>query len=127
MTIEEHTIDVWSADAAAIALVPASRFKVPGVYQGMTRPYVVMFPITESQFETHGGGALGVRQWLLQFSIFGNSYSSMKAIAEQMRETLHGSHGDAQYSYLRQFFLGKDAETNVEHLVVEFRVFESLA
>ena len=45
MNIEEKNLAVWSASASAIALVPASMFKVPGIWERKTRPYVIQQPI----------------------------------------------------------------------------------
>lgn len=127
-TIEETLLSIWSADGTATALVPATRFKVPGNWQNLTRPYVIQYPIVETSRQTHNGnGAIQkLRVWLFQFSVIGDSYSSAKAVAEQIRATFAGNISGVQFFYLGQRWVGMDEIIGTEHIAVEYRIAETL-
>lgn len=128
MTIVEKNLAVWSADATATALVPAARFKVPGNWQGIARPYVIQYPIVERATHAHGATVLqNLRVWeIFQFSIIADSFTSGQAIAEKMRTVFNGNNGGVQYFYLGQRWVGRDDQVNAEHIAVEFRIAEAL-
>lgn len=129
MTIEEKILAIWSSNAAAIALVPASRFKVPGNWQGLTRPYVIQYPIVETSSHVHdGGGEISkLRKWdVYQMSVIADSYSTGKAVAEKIRSLFQGNIDGVQFFYRGQRFVGTDEVVNTAHIAVEFKIGETL-
>lgn len=129
MTIEEKILAIWSGNAEAIALVPANRFKVPGNWQGLTRPYVIHRPIVEISSHVHdGGGAVSkLRRWdVYQMSVISDSYSSGKPVAEKMRSLFQGNIDGVQFFYRGQRFVDTHEVVNTEHIAVEFRIDETL-
>jgi hypothetical protein len=129
MTIEEKMLAIWAADAAATALVPAARFKVPGNWQDIARPYIIQYPVAEAASETHQSSEFSgsLRIWeFYQLSVIADSYSTAKAVAEKVRTVFNGNHAGVQIVYRGQRFVGRDDETLTEHIAIDFRVAESL-
>ena len=128
MTIEEKIASVWAADGAALALVPASRFKVPGNWQNLDRPYVIQYPIAEKSTHIQRGPSIQtLRIWeIYQLSVIADSYSSAKAVAEKMRSLFNGNFGGVQFFYLGQRWVGQDDLVGTEHIAVEFKIAETL-
>jgi len=129
MTIEEKVLAIWTADAAAIALVPAARFKVPGNWQNLARPYVIQYPIAETTLHTHetGGQAAKLRQWeFYQLSVVADSYSSAKAVVEKMRALFNGPVSGINMQYRGQRWVGDSDVTETKHIAVDFRIAETL-
>lgn len=137
MTATEKIYEILAAAAAVTALVPASRIKVPGNWQNLTRPYIVHFPVSVDPTYTHAGLAAG-RGWLHQVSIFADSYSSGEAIAVQVRNTLSGVHGDSPLTegmtifwepgswYVGREITADSSGPEIYHFALEFRLFEGL-
>lgn len=129
MTIEERIREIWAADATAIALVPAARVKVPGNWQDLTRPYIILYPIVETSEHVHnsGGSIVALRVWeFFQFSVIADSYPSGKAVAEKCRTVFNGNKSGTQFFYRGQRWVGRDDTVNVEHIAVDFRIAEIL-
>ena len=57
MTIEEQVQATLAADAGVTALVPASRIRVPGNWQALTRPCIVHQPVSSDPYYMHEGRA----------------------------------------------------------------------
>lgn len=130
MTIEEKMLAVWSADAAATALVPAARFKPPGNWQDLDRPYIIQYPIVETANHAHdNGAAVGpLRIWeYYQLSVIADSYSTAKTVAEKIRTVFNGNSDGVQFFYRGQRFVGRDDVTLTEHIAVDFRIAEALS
>lgn len=128
MTIEEKVLAVWSARSDAIALVPASRFKPPGNWQALERPYIIQYPVAEFTINTHSTSpAQPLRIWeFYQLSVIADSYSSAKAIAEKIRSVFNGNYDGVQFFYRGQRFVGVDDVTRAEHIAVDLRIAEAL-
>ena len=128
MNIEEKNLAVWSASASAIALVPAARFKVPGNWEGITRPYVVQQPIVETGEDVHSGELMPLRTWeFYQFSVIADSYKSAKDVAEKMRTVFVGNIDGVQYFYRGQRWIGEENVEGVGMMAVDFRICETLS
>ena len=129
MTIDEKILAIWTADATATALVPASRFKVPGNWEDLARPYVIQYPISEKAFHAHNnsGAIQTLRIWeIYQLSVIADSYSSALAIAEKIRTVFNGNFSGVQFFYLGQRWIGQDQVVGTEHIAVEFKIAETL-
>ena len=130
MTIDEKLLALWAADGTATALVPASRFKVPGNWQNLTRPYIIQYPIAERAYHAHNnrGAIQPLRVWeIYQLSVVADSYSSALAVAEKLRTLFNGNFGGVQFFYLGQRWVGQDEVVMTEHIAVEFKIAEILA
>ena len=129
MTIEEKMLAIWTASASAIALVPAARFKPPGNWQDLDRPYIIQYPVAERPIHAHDNEAavIALRVWeFYQLSVIADSYSSAKAVAEKIRSVFDGNIDGVQFFYRGQRFVGRDDVTLAEHIAVEFRIAEAL-
>ena len=129
MTIEEKMLAVWTADGTATALVPAARFKPPGNWQDLDRPYIIQYPVVEAAVHAHDNAAAfqGLRIWeFYQLSVIADSYSSAKAVAEKIRSVFNGNSSGVQFFYRGQRFVGRDDVTQTEHIAVDFRIAEQL-
>lgn len=129
MTIEEKIYAVLSADATVTALVPATRIKPPGNWQNLARPYIVQFPVSEGPIRTHTEGLQDLRIWdFYQLDIFGDTYSSAKAVAEALRTALDGNQNGVDFQYRGQRYTGRETDEGigVEHMIVEFFIAEAL-
>lgn len=123
MTIPEKTSALWSADAAAIALVPAAQFKPSGIYQGITLPYVIFFPVYTERYRTINAGAIGALQsGLWQFSIFAVSLSSAQTIADKLITVLDGNKGGFNFFFRASRFVNEDVVSKSVHVAVDFMI-----
>ena len=126
MVIEEKLIALWGASGTATALVPAYNVKVPGNWQNLERPYIIIYQIAERPIHTHGA-LQPLRQWTIQFSILADSYSSANAIAEAMRGSIFvGNIDGVNFSYRGRVFSSRDDRLGVEHIAVEYLISETL-
>lgn len=129
MTIEEQIVAIWASEPSAMSLVPPTRFKTPGNYQNLARPYVILYPIIETSTHTHesSGSIVKLRIWeFFQFSVIADSYISGKAVAEKCRSVFNGNRSGTQFFYRGQRWVGRDDTTGVEHIAVDFRIAEIL-
>lgn len=130
MTIEEKLLSIWTASATAIALVPASRFKVSGGWQNMDRPYIIQKPIAGDQTFIHNNNAAtgGLRDWqFYQISIFADSYSTGRVVAEKVRTTFSGNIDGVQFFARLPRHVGRDDAVGLEEFAVDLRIVETLA
>lgn len=127
MTIEQHTQSTLTANAALVALVPASRIKVPGEWQNLDAPYVIHFPVSIEPTRTHEG-LEPMRFWdYYQVSVFAPTYSAGRAVCDAVIAALDGWHGGVHYaSRSGTFWAGRDPDVELEHFVLNFRVAEAL-
>lgn len=129
MTIEEKLAAIWAADSSAIALVPQARFKPPGNYQNIARPYVIMYPVGETSTHVHNsaGAIQKLRIWeVFQLSVIADSYITGKAVAEKIRSVFAGNITGTQFFYKGQRWVGRDERVNAEHIAVDLRIAEVL-
>ncbi len=130
MTIEEKVLAVWAANSGAIALVPAARFKVPGNWQELARPYIIQQPVAESPNYVHNGGGsiMALRTWeFYQISIVADSYSSAKAVAEKCRTVFTGNISGVQFFYRGQRWLSEEQDEGTGMMAVDLRISETLS
>lgn len=111
------------ANAALVALVPASRIKTVGQWQNLELPYIVHFPVGLAPFRTHSGLPSMTIWDVYQVSAYATTYSSGRAIAEAVKTALDGVHGST-HLFWKAFRHITEDETRVEHFVVEFQVSE---
>jgi len=124
MSVETDIQDILEAAGAVIALCPASRIRVPGDWQNLTRPYIVHFPVSTDPQRNHDGLETLCIWDPYQVSIFGDTYSSAQALAVAVRTALDGTDATTGLTahWQRTFRVPDDQDTSVEHIVSEFRV-----
>lgn len=123
MTIEE---EVYSLLSAGLTSVTADRIKPPGDWQNLARPYVVHLPVTADIQQMHSG-QIPLRRWpFYQVSVFADSYSSARSVADQVISTLAGVHSDGVTFLWRNMTPIYDDEVRVVQISVDFEVFEAL-
>lgn len=119
---------VLIAAAGLTALVPATRIRVPGDWQDMARPYIIHQPVTVRPTETHNG-LQALRIWdIYQVSVFSATFSSGRAVVEQVIAALRGAHSD-MYGQWRPglLYIGRDDEQDVFEFAVDFLLSEVYA
>lgn len=122
-TVFETIYSIWTADATATALVPASRFKVPGNWQNLDRPYVIQWPIYELPTIVHKDIALQtLRRRRIQMSVFADSFSSAEPVVDKLRSVFTGCKSAIQFKFAGSHWNDEDEVTGVQHYVVEFDV-----
>lgn len=103
MTVAEKIFSLWSADATAIALVPAARFKPSGLYQDIDYPWVMFWRITGERYRTIAEGvanALERDTW--QFSIHASgpqAYTTADAIRLKLIDVFDGDKAGFHFRY----------------------------
>jgi hypothetical protein len=127
MTVEEKVQALLTASLPAYGspiavLVPAARIKTPGSWQGMARPYVVHGPVSESPFHTHSG----LLDLDYQVSIFAETYSEAKTIAEAVATTLNGNSSGVEILYWGMAPMPYEFDTKIQQIVCSFQIFEAL-
>jgi hypothetical protein len=123
MSVETDIQDILEAAAAVTALCPASRIRVPGDWQNLTRPYVIHFPVGTAPQRTHAGLQVLCLWDPYQISVFADTYSAGRALADVIRIALDGAHAsgvNAQWE--RMFPAPSDPDTTISHIISEFRV-----
>lgn len=127
MRIEDKILLVWAAEPTAIALVPASKFKVPGNYDKLTTPYVIHFPASPERVQQGYGEMQSIRIWeFYQFSVIAGSYSLAAQIADKIRDVFQGYKSAATYHYLGQFWPGRyEQNLTAGLMVVNYRIVEN--
>lgn len=127
MNVVEKVYAVLSADAALTALVPASRIKPPGDWQGQTLPYIVHFPVFVQTDQTHNSGLINLKNWLYQVSCFGASYKAAKQVSSAVVAAL-GSYraGGITSHYSGERTMPYEGDFRVQQIVLEFDIWESL-
>ena len=123
MTVEEKVFALWGADATAIALVPAARFKPGGIYQNLTIPYVLHWPIVNTRRRTLAEGAansieIGTRQ----FSIYAASMSSAEDIRRKLIDVFDGNKGGFNFHFQSSRFVDEQPDIPVVLIAVDFLV-----
>ena len=123
MTVEEKIFALWSADATAIALVPAASFKPGGVYQNLTVPYVLHWPITVERRRTIAEGAansieIGTRQ----FSIYAASMSSAENIRRKLIDVFDGNKGGFNFQFQFSRFVDETPDLGIVLVAADFLV-----
>ncbi len=128
MAVEKKILTILSAAAAVTALCPAVRIKVPGDWQNLARPYIVHFPVSVQPQHDHTGlEALAI--WdPYQVSVFADTYSGAVDLAEQVRIALDGTDAATEVTafWSNQFVGPNDPDLTIQHIVMEFRIAESL-
>jgi hypothetical protein len=133
MTCETAVQEILTEAAAITALCPATRIRTPGAWQNMDRPYIVHFPVSIEPIRTHEG-LQDLTIWAYyQVSIFSDSYSTGKALADAVIAALDGQHLvsspaqglDVQFQP-GTFYLGWDDMSAVHHFALNFRIAEAL-
>lgn len=72
MTVEEAVQAILTGNAGVTALCPAPRIKPDGLYQSLTRPYIVHFIVAMEELDTHDSAAT-LKKWPYQIMYFGDS------------------------------------------------------
>ena len=128
MAIEKKVLTILSAAAAVTALCPAVRIKVPGDWQNLDRPNIIHFPVSVQPQRDHTG-LEDLAIWdPYQISVFADTYSDGADLAEQVRIALDGTDaGTGVTAFWSNQFLGpNDPDLTIQHIVMEFRLAESL-
>lgn len=125
MTVEAKIQTLLVANAALVALVPASRIRAPGNWQGLTRPYIVHFPVTSDSILTHSGTA-GLKRWLYyQVSVVAETYASARAAADAVVTALNGTR-DSVTGLIAVIGapipLPFDTDLNIQEIAVNFQI-----
>lgn len=126
--IEEQMYTILSSKSAITSLVPASRIKVPGAWQNLTRPYIVHFPVSGEPIDQYDGRAALIT-WEYQISVFADSYSTGNAVARAVRDAITNGVQSGDVVIMWQagpWYIGRDDQMNVEHFALSFRVAEAL-
>ena len=134
MTISECVQAVLIANAALVAAVPAVRIKVPGNWQNMDRPYIQHFPVTVQPVVVHQGLKAGKR-WSYQVDVYADTMGEAEDVAFLAVAALHGTHqcgtpaSDNINAQWREgaWYVGRDAEVEVEHFIVQFDIAQTPA
>lgn len=122
-TVFEAIYSIWTADLTAIALVPASRFKVPGNWENLDRPYVIQWPVSEMPTHVHKDVALqALRRRRIQMSVFADSFSTAEPVIDKLRSVFSGCKSAIQFKFVSSHWNDEDLVTGVQHYVVEFDV-----
>lgn len=123
MTVAEKVYALWSADSTATALVPAARIKPTGVYQNLTVPYIIHWPISTTRYRTHGEGATGsIERNLIQFSVYAASFTSADAIRLKLISVLDGNQGGFNFQFQASRFVDEIPDKSIVHIAVDFLV-----
>lgn len=131
MTIEEKTQALLAAALPAygsppVELVPVARIKVPGNWQGLARPYVVHGPVSEAPLHAHDG-LVDLDEWPdYQVSVFAETYSEARAIANAVKATLNGNHDGVEYLFRGMAPMPYEFDVRIQQIVCGFQVFEAL-
>ena len=103
MTIQEKIFSLWSSDAGAVVLVPATRFKPSGFYQNLAFPHVIFHRITGDRYRTIEEGAADTfDREVWQFSIHTSvnaAESSAEAIRRKLIAVFDGNHAGFNFHY----------------------------
>lgn len=123
MTVEEKIYALWSADATATALVPAARFKPGGVYQNLTVPYVIHWPISVTRPRTIGEGAANaIEISTRQFSIYASSMTAAEAIRRKLISVFDGNKGGFNFHFQASRFVDETPDLGVVLVAADFLV-----
>jgi hypothetical protein len=129
--IEEQVYTILSAISAVTALVPASRIKVPGDWQNLSRPYIVHFPVSPDPVHVHDDAVIHPGVWdFYQISVFADSYSSGRAVIDALIENFRDNMTGGVTAFLRpgSLYQGSETigETTVHHFALNYRIAEAL-
>lgn len=123
MTVAEKIFALWGADATAISLVPASRFKYAGSWQNVTVPYVIFEPVTQQRYRTLAeGAASSIETGTWQFSIFAASSSAADIIRERLITVLDGNKGGFNFHFQASRFVDETPDRSMVLVAVDFFV-----
>lgn len=123
MTIAEKIFALWGADATAIALVPAARFKYAGNYQNVTAPYVIFFPVAMQSYRTISEGATNALEYgTWQFSIYAASSSSADTIKSKLISVFDGNKGGFNFHYQMSRFVDETPDKSLVLVATDFLV-----
>lgn len=123
MTIQEKIFALWSADASAIALVPAARFKPAGAYQNLAIPYVLHFSVATTRPRTFAEGAVGGIEFSTrQFSIYAASEPSAEEIRRKLIEVFDGNKGGFNFQFQVARFVDEEPDIPAVLIAVDFLV-----
>ncbi len=123
MTVEEKVFALWGADTTAIALVPAARFKPGGIYQNLTIPYVLHWPIVATRRRTFTEGAANsIEISTRQFSIYAASMSSAETIRSKLIDVFDGNKGGFNFHFQSARFVDEQPDIPVVLIAVDFLV-----
>ncbi len=127
MNVTEKVYAVLAASAGVTALVPASRIKPPGDWQGLTIPYIVHFPVVVTTDQTHNSGLINLKNWLYQVSCFGANYKEAKQVSAAVVTAL-GSYraGGMTSHYSGERTMPYEGDYRIQQIVLEFDIWESL-
>jgi hypothetical protein len=131
MTVEEKIQALLVASLPAYGspiavLVPAARIKAPGNWQAMDLPYVIHFPVSELPFHMHSG-LLDLDEWpIYQVSVFAETYSEAKVIAEAIATILNGNSSGVEILYRGMAPIPYEFDTRIQQIVCSFQIFEAL-
>lgn len=93
MTLEQAIFIRMSANAPLVALVPATAINPMEVTQGTALPYVAYFRVSNNDQNAFNSQPT-LTETRIQFSCFGATYSSVKAIAAALVACFRGFTGN---------------------------------
>lgn len=121
MTIAEKIFELWSADAAALALVAAANFKYAGWYQNIPAPYVIFFPVIEQRYRTFSEGVANSLEYgTWQFSIYAASASSADTIRRKLITVYDGNHGGFNFHFQNSRFVDETPDKKLVLIAADF-------
>jgi hypothetical protein len=128
MTVEEKIQEVLDRNGALTTVVPASRIRVPGDYQNVARPWISHSPAGGVVPTYTYDGLVEMRTWeRYQVSIFADSYSAGRAVADLVRDAMTGNHDGVQvFLAPGGFRYFRELTTKVHQFILEFRIVEGL-
>lgn len=127
MTVAEKVYSVLSGDAGVVALVPASRIKVPGDWQDLAAPYIIHFPVAAVPTHTLSERAALTNWPFYQVSIFAASYSAADAIATAVKAAMgHTNSAGVEFSWTGQTTLPFEEDVRIQQIVLNFNIWEGL-
>lgn len=128
MTLEEALFAHLTTSAGLIALV-GDRVYPGHIPQGVTQPAIVYLKVSDPRGRTFGRAQFAKPRF--QFSCWGETYASAKAVAHQVRAALEnfaGMLGGAAGVEVRNAFFENeldlhDPETGLHHIPVDFSIW----
>lgn len=129
MTIAEKIFELWGAEPTAIALVPAARFKLSGIYQGLAFPHVIYQRIFSSRYSTIHEGARNTfdrETWQISIHVSGNAAdSSAEIIRQKIISVFDGHHDGFNFFYRNAGPTIVSQDRQYLMLPVEFLIFST--
>ncbi len=129
MTAEEKVFGILRNDRLVTALVPDTRIKVPGDWQGLARPYIIHQPAGAEPTNCYDGPK-ELRIWrFYQISVYADTYREAREIAAAVEYAMDGyvDENTDRISLARTpTSLGYDTDLKAMHIALDFEIAGAL-